>query len=218
MFKTCSRSLTSGVLLLWEPSGLDAYVFRSFSFMSLDTSQSCERSIFSVSAAKAASRSRRCICRTAPASLPCSESPTAFTRHALQRSRRRACNSSSASWSPRPQLSRAESMRSLFPSKVSSGSSSPAATSTRKSDRSCGRVSSRSFSSTRSHLATSACRSRTSAGETACLFSNRRTLLWSIVLFAVWTMVFVTSSPMPKNLGAQFVRVSTSALLSSPWS
>mmetsp|Transcript_87734 Transcript_87734/g.232901 ORF Transcript_87734/g.232901 Transcript_87734/m.232901 type:complete len:206 (-) Transcript_87734:190-807(-) len=145
-------------------------------------------------------------------------SPTAFTRQPLHRCRNKSCNSSSASSSASPKASRLLASMSCFCSFVTSGSSRLAVTSTRKNALSCGLVSSKSFSSLRSHAVTSSRSFCTSSGVTDGLFKSLSALPTSMPLLVACTMSFVTSLSIPKNCGTQLVSVPMSDSVSSPCS
>mmetsp|Transcript_20796 Transcript_20796/g.58109 ORF Transcript_20796/g.58109 Transcript_20796/m.58109 type:complete len:250 (-) Transcript_20796:2418-3167(-) len=172
----------------------------------------------SAPSANATSNSSRCISLTADAVCPCMRLPTAFTRQPLHRLRRRSESSALASSGPRPKASRLEAKASNFCSMVNSVLSSEAPTSTRKRFLSCGRVSSMSFSSVKSHIPMSSRSLCTSSGVTLGWFNSLKTLACSMPLLAVLTISFVKSLSMLKNVGTQSVRVEMSVLESSPCS
>mmetsp|Transcript_120403 Transcript_120403/g.257040 ORF Transcript_120403/g.257040 Transcript_120403/m.257040 type:complete len:244 (-) Transcript_120403:2868-3599(-) len=171
-----------------------------------------------VSAAKAAKSSSLRIWSMLCASLPCMRSPAAFTRQPLQREWSKSRNSSTASSSPKPKPSRQPATASLFCSWERSASSSDAVTSMRKSDLSCGFVSSRSFSNLKSHWSTSSRSFCTSSGVTTGWLISLKTLLDNKPLFAAWTISLVASWSILKNCGTQFVSVETSSSLNFPCS
>mmetsp|Transcript_59497 Transcript_59497/g.117911 ORF Transcript_59497/g.117911 Transcript_59497/m.117911 type:complete len:203 (-) Transcript_59497:2369-2977(-) len=145
-------------------------------------------------------------------------SPTALTRQPLQRETKSCATSSAASFCPRPKASRLTSIASCFCAVVKSGSSRVAPTSTQKRERSCGRVSSKSFSSVKSQESTSSRSCCTSLELNFGMFKSLKTLLTSMPLLASWTIFTVTSLSMPKNVGTQLVSVEMSSSLSFPFS
>mmetsp|Transcript_25844 Transcript_25844/g.69018 ORF Transcript_25844/g.69018 Transcript_25844/m.69018 type:complete len:254 (+) Transcript_25844:66-827(+) len=154
-----------------------AYMSSSRCLMPGSTSQSLTKSSLPASSAKTASCSSLSISDMADALFPCIASPTAFTRDALQRRRNNSRSSFSASSADRPKLAPSDMIEVLFCAYVWPGSSRHAVATMRNSDRSCGRVSSRSFFGSRSHFSQELLSASNSAEVTAGAFSRRRTLL-----------------------------------------
>mmetsp|Transcript_56827 Transcript_56827/g.133472 ORF Transcript_56827/g.133472 Transcript_56827/m.133472 type:complete len:252 (-) Transcript_56827:2683-3438(-) len=167
--------------------------------------------------ANSASKESRLISATARCMLFCRRSATPFTKQPWHLSWISEPNSSAASTALKPKPSLLLPMESCFCSMLMSTSSRIETTSALNKLRSCAFVSSRSFFNCKSQTSTSFRSCSTSSGRSFGLFNNLNALLCNILLFAAWTRSWVTSLPMPKNIGAQSVRTSISSFCSCPF-